>query len=177
MNLHEWNECFSAYTIKFSPLRSWSYGRIQAWHGPRWWWGSRKVWRQVYFFASQSLSPHLLYGWTPPGSTRLIYRACGTPEWRRREGPVISTASMTQHLCANPIYLTWYNNRPSPWVRSTSSQNAANRETSPGKPLAKGAGKRYCSFSLTDWNWTSPLSENWCKGREEGNCDTYLINL
>lgn len=84
-----------------------------------------------------------------------------------------------KHLCVKPIYLTWYNNRPSPWVRSTSSQNAANRVTSlsPGKPLAKGAGKRYCSFSLTDWNWTSPLSENWCKGREEGNCDTHLINL
>lgn len=59
--------------------------------------------------------------------------------------------------------LTWYSSLPSPRVRSASSQNTANmgRPSLPWKPPGIGAGINSFSFSLTDWNCTKPLSENW----------------
>lgn len=59
--------------------------------------------------------------------------------------------------------LTWYSSFPSPSVRSASSQNAASMgwPSLPSKPSGNGAGSNSFSFSLTDWNCTKPLSENW----------------
>lgn len=90
----------------FSPQRSWCYGRIQAWHGPRWFWGSRKVWKHAYFPASQTLSLPLLYDWTPSGSTRLMCQAHGTPEWGKKQwyrAQVCDTNSLLKSHLSNLI--------------------------------------------------------------------------